>query len=97
MASAEFEQAVEAVKGLTTDPGNEVKLRLYGLFKQATAGDVTGSRPRLHEPGRARQVRRVGQALGHVDRGGAGAVRRDRPRPDLRLSAGASPRSHASP
>lgn len=24
MASAEFEQAVESVKGLTTDPGNEV-------------------------------------------------------------------------
>ncbi|MER7073975.1 acyl-CoA-binding protein [Terrabacter sp. NPDC000476] len=55
MASAEFEQAVEAVKGLTRDPGNDVKLRLYGLFKQATAGDVTGSRPGFTNPvGRAK-------------------------------------------
>ena len=55
MASAEFEQAVESVKGLTTDPGNEVKLRLYGLFKQATAGDVSGSRPGFTNPvGRAK-------------------------------------------
>ncbi|MBW8731427.1 MAG: acyl-CoA-binding protein [Terrabacter sp.] len=55
MASAEFEQAVESVKGLTTDPGNEVKLRLYGLFKQATSGDVSGSRPGFTNPvGRAK-------------------------------------------
>ena len=55
MASAEFEQAVEAVKGLTTDPGNEVKLRLYGLFKQVTEGDVSGSRPGMMNPvGRAK-------------------------------------------
>jgi diazepam-binding inhibitor (GABA receptor modulator, acyl-CoA-binding protein) len=55
VASAEFEQAVESVKGLATDPGNEVKLRLYGLFKQATAGDVSGSRPGFTNPvGRAK-------------------------------------------
>ena len=55
MASAEFEQAVEAVKGLTTDPGNDVKLRLYGLFKQVTEGDVSGSRPGMMNPvGRAK-------------------------------------------
>jgi acyl-CoA-binding protein len=45
MASNEFEAAVAAVKGLTEDPGNDVKLRLYALYKQATEGDVTGSRP----------------------------------------------------
>jgi diazepam-binding inhibitor (GABA receptor modulating acyl-CoA-binding protein) len=46
---------VQAVKDLTTDPGNDVKLRLYGLFKQATAGDVTGSRPGFTNPvGRAK-------------------------------------------
>ncbi|HEU5144952.1 MAG TPA: acyl-CoA-binding protein [Dermatophilaceae bacterium] len=45
MASSEFEAAVAAVKGLTEDPGNDVKLRLYALYKQATEGDVTGSRP----------------------------------------------------
>ena len=55
MASAEFEQAVEAVKGLTTDPGNDVKLKLYGLFKQVTEGDVSGSRPGMMNPvGRAK-------------------------------------------
>ncbi|GAB2748783.1 acyl-CoA-binding protein [Terrabacter sp. AAH1] len=55
MASAEFEQAVEAVKGLTDDPGNDVKLRLYGLFKQVTEGDVSGSRPGFTNPvGRAK-------------------------------------------
>jgi acyl-CoA-binding protein len=55
MASAQFESAVEAVKGLSKDPGNEVKLRLYGLYKQATVGDVTGSRPGMMNPvGRAK-------------------------------------------
>jgi diazepam-binding inhibitor (GABA receptor modulating acyl-CoA-binding protein) len=55
MASAEFDAAVESVKGMTKDPGNEVKLRLYGLFKQATQGDVSGSRPGMMNPvGRAK-------------------------------------------
>jgi acyl-CoA-binding protein len=55
MASAEFEQAVEAVKGLSADPGNDTKLKLYGLFKQVTEGDVTGSRPGFTNPvGRAK-------------------------------------------
>ncbi|GAA1988179.1 acyl-CoA-binding protein [Terrabacter lapilli] len=50
MASAEFEQAAQTVKQLTTDPGNEAKLRLYGLYKQATEGDVSGSRPGFTNP-----------------------------------------------
>jgi diazepam-binding inhibitor (GABA receptor modulator, acyl-CoA-binding protein) len=55
MASADFEAAVAAVKGLTDDPGNDVKLRLYGLFKQVTEGDVSGSRPGFTNPvGRAK-------------------------------------------
>jgi diazepam-binding inhibitor (GABA receptor modulating acyl-CoA-binding protein) len=55
MTSAEFDAAVESVKGMTKDPGNEVKLRLYGLFKQATQGDVAGSRPGMMNPvGRAK-------------------------------------------
>lgn len=41
----EFRTAAEDVKGLATDPGNDTKLRLYALYKQATEGDVTGSRP----------------------------------------------------
>jgi acyl-CoA-binding protein len=44
MSSAEFEQALSKVKTLPEQPPN-VLLELYGLFKQATAGDVTGSRP----------------------------------------------------
>lgn len=44
MASA-FETAVEDVKKLSKDPGNEAKLRLYALYKQATVGDVQGKRP----------------------------------------------------
>ena len=55
MASAQFEQAAEAVKQLTADPGNEAKLRLYGLYNQATEGDVSGSRPgMLDMKGRAK-------------------------------------------
>lgn len=41
----DFEQAVAAVAGLTQDPGNEVKLKLYSLYKQATDGDASGKRP----------------------------------------------------
>jgi acyl-CoA-binding protein len=55
MASSEFEAAVASVKGLTEDPGNDVKLRLYALYKQATEGDVAGSRPGFTNPvGRAK-------------------------------------------
>lgn len=41
----EFDQAVTRSKELTKRPGNEELLQLYGLFKQATEGDVTGDRP----------------------------------------------------
>lgn len=41
----DFEQAVAAVAGLTQDPGNEVELKLYSLYKQATDGDASGKRP----------------------------------------------------
>lgn len=44
MASA-FESAVEDVKKLGRDPGNDAKLRLYALYKQGTVGDVTGRKP----------------------------------------------------
>ncbi|GAM19599.1 hypothetical protein SAMD00019534_027740 [Acytostelium subglobosum LB1] len=42
---AQFEQAAEDVKKLTKSPSNEEKLKLYGLYKQATAGNNTASRP----------------------------------------------------
>jgi diazepam-binding inhibitor (GABA receptor modulating acyl-CoA-binding protein) len=41
----QFEQAVARSKELTKRPSNEELLNLYGLFKQATDGDVDGDRP----------------------------------------------------
>ncbi len=41
----EFEAAVANSKNLTERPSNENLLKLYGLYKQATEGDVTGDRP----------------------------------------------------
>ncbi len=50
-----FAQAQAAVKTLTTDPGNDVKLQLYALYKQATSGDASGKRPGFTDPvGRAK-------------------------------------------
>ncbi len=40
-----FDAAAADSKNLPEAPGKDVKLKLYGLFKQAGAGDVTGSRP----------------------------------------------------
>jgi acyl-CoA-binding protein len=47
---AEFDSAVAGVTELTRDPGNDAKLRLYALYKQATAGDVSGKRPGFANP-----------------------------------------------
>ncbi len=40
-----FEDAQERVKKLTEKPSNDQLLELYSLYKQATEGDVSGSRP----------------------------------------------------
>ena len=40
-----FEKATKDVSKAKTDPGNEMKLRLYSHFKQSTDGDVTGDKP----------------------------------------------------
>lgn len=40
-----FEAASQSVKKLDEDPGNDAKLQLYALYKQATEGDVQGKRP----------------------------------------------------
>ena len=42
---SKFVAAAADSKNLSKDPGNDVKLKMYGLFKQAGAGDVIGSRP----------------------------------------------------
>lgn len=39
-----FDEAVAKSKSLPTQP-TDVQLQLYGLYKQASDGDVTGSRP----------------------------------------------------
>jgi len=53
--SADFRAAVDRVNGQSTDPGNDTKLRMYALYKQATQGDVTGKRPGFTNPvGRAK-------------------------------------------
>ncbi|MDX5418451.1 MAG: acyl-CoA-binding protein [Hymenobacteraceae bacterium] len=41
----EFESAVERSKTLSERPSNDVLLQLYGLFKQASEGNVNTERP----------------------------------------------------
>jgi diazepam-binding inhibitor (GABA receptor modulator, acyl-CoA-binding protein) len=43
--AAKFEDAQTRVKTLKATPDNDTLLTLYALYKQATAGDVTGKRP----------------------------------------------------
>jgi diazepam-binding inhibitor (GABA receptor modulator, acyl-CoA-binding protein) len=52
---AKFEDAQKRVKQLSKSPSNEDLLELYALYKQATAGDVSGSRPGMFDlKGRAK-------------------------------------------
>lgn len=41
----DFEQAQQDVNTLNKKPSNDVLLKLYALYKQATEGDVNGERP----------------------------------------------------
>jgi len=41
----QFETASTDVNNLSSRPSNDELLQLYALYKQATIGDVTGSRP----------------------------------------------------
>lgn len=50
-----FREAQERVEKLSKRPSNDELLELYGLFKQATSGDVRGKRPgMLDVKGRAK-------------------------------------------
>lgn len=40
-----FEQAAEDIHALIDRPDNETMLRLYGLYKQGTEGDISGPNP----------------------------------------------------
>lgn len=42
---AQFEQAAQDVQKLPKKPDDKTMLSLYAFYKQATAGDVHGSRP----------------------------------------------------
>ncbi|NUM47292.1 MAG: acyl-CoA-binding protein [Anaerolineales bacterium] len=42
---ARFETAAQEAQKLPKKPDNTTLIRLYALYKQATAGNVTGSRP----------------------------------------------------
>ncbi|XP_062926095.1 enoyl-CoA delta isomerase 2, mitochondrial [Mobula hypostoma] len=44
---AEFERAKDKLKTLQRDPGNEVKLQIYALFKQATQGACDSPKPSM--------------------------------------------------
>jgi len=50
-----FEAAVENSQSISRRPSNQTLLKLYGLYKQATEGDVAGARPGFTDPrGRAK-------------------------------------------
>ncbi|MCA3088019.1 MAG: acyl-CoA-binding protein, partial [Rhodocyclaceae bacterium] len=40
-----FEKASKDVTKAKSDPGNDMKLRLYAHYKQGTEGDVSGDKP----------------------------------------------------
>lgn len=42
---AQFETAAKEVQQLSKRPDDQTLLKLYALYKQATVGDVQGSRP----------------------------------------------------
>lgn len=48
-SNSTFEEACKKVKLLKQDPGNDVKLNLYALFKQATEGSCKQSKPSLFD------------------------------------------------
>lgn len=51
----EFETAQDNVKKLRSKPSDDELLELYSLYKQATRGDVSGSRPSMFDfKGRAK-------------------------------------------
>ncbi len=45
MSDDAFQAAATRVKGLKKSPSNDELLKLYALYKQGTAGDVSGKRP----------------------------------------------------
>ena len=83
----QFAEAKARVEKLKSRPSNEQLLDLYGLYKQATEGDVSRLPPRPARPQGPGQVRRLVEAEGHLEgRGHEGLCRaRHRAREDERL------------
>jgi diazepam-binding inhibitor (GABA receptor modulating acyl-CoA-binding protein) len=46
---SKVDEAAEKLKALTERPANDEFLNLYGLFKQATAGDNKASKPGMFD------------------------------------------------
>ena len=46
---ARFETAAQEAQSLSKKPDNTTLLRLYALYKQATVGNATGSRPGISD------------------------------------------------
>jgi acyl-CoA-binding protein len=46
---SQFDQGQKDVKGLSERPSDDDMLALYALYKQATAGDVTGDKPGMFD------------------------------------------------
>ncbi|KTG35249.1 hypothetical protein cypCar_00034863 [Cyprinus carpio] len=49
LSQAEFQKAAEEVKQLKTKPTDAEVLDIYGLYKQATLGDVNTARPGMFD------------------------------------------------
>ena len=45
----QFDQALEAVKKLSSRPSDDDMLSLYALYKQASNGDVSGDKPGMFD------------------------------------------------
>ena len=47
--NSRFEQASAAAKSLPSRPDNNTMLQLYALYKQGSAGDVSGKKPGMFD------------------------------------------------
>ena len=64
----QFETAVADSKNLPERPDNQTMLKMYGLYKQATSGDASGSRPGFHRHGRPCEVGCLERSKGNIGR-----------------------------
>ncbi|XP_004628443.1 enoyl-CoA delta isomerase 2, mitochondrial isoform X2 [Octodon degus] len=94
----DFENAVHQVKLLKEDPGNDAKLKLYALYKQATEGPCNVPKPRVFDfLGRAKWD--AWTALGSLPKETARQNYVDfvsSLRPSLTSSSGEGPAAHRS-